>query len=59
MESPGNLPQTIIATYHPALNSLGKVARRLHPMLTNLEEHTGCPRKKVTDLIMASAKDLA
>ena len=21
--------------------------------------HTGCPRKKVTDLIMASAKDLA
>ena len=26
-------------TYHPALDSLGKVARRLHPMLTNSEEH--------------------
>ena len=29
----------LVATYHPALNSLGKVARRLHPMLTNSEEH--------------------
>ena len=29
----------IVATYHPAHNSLGKVARRLHPMLTNSEEH--------------------
>ena len=28
-----------MATYHPALNSLGKVATRLHPMLTNSEEH--------------------
>ena len=26
-------------SFHPALNSLGKVARRLHPMLTNSEEH--------------------
>ena len=29
----------LVATYHPALNGLGKVARRLHPMLTNSEEH--------------------
>ena len=29
----------LVATYHPALNSLGKVAKRLHPMLTNSEEH--------------------
>ena len=29
----------LVGTYHPALNSLGKVARRLHPMLTNSEEH--------------------
>ena len=29
----------LVATYHPALNSLGKVARKLHPMLTNSEEH--------------------
>ena len=29
----------LVATYHPALNSVGKVARRLHPMLTNSEEH--------------------
>ena len=29
----------LVATYHPALNSLGKMARRLHPMLTNSEEH--------------------
>ena len=29
----------LVVTYHPALNSLGKVARRLHPMLTNSEEH--------------------
>ena len=29
----------LVATYHPALDSLGKVARRLHPMLTNSEEH--------------------
>ena len=29
----------LVATYHPALNSFGKVARRLHPMLTNSEEH--------------------
>ena len=29
----------LVATYHPALNSLGKVPRRLHPMLTNSEEH--------------------
>ena len=29
----------LVATYHPALNSLGKVARRLHPMLTDSEEH--------------------
>ena len=29
----------LVATYHPALNSLGKVARRLHPMLTNSEDH--------------------
>ena len=30
---------TLVATYHPALNNLGKVARKLHPMLTNSEEH--------------------
>ena len=29
----------LVATYHLALNSLGMVARRLHPMLTNSEEH--------------------
>ena len=29
----------LVVTYHPALNSLGKVAGRLHPMLTNSEEH--------------------
>ena len=29
----------LVATDHPALNSLGKVARKLHPMLTNSEEH--------------------
>ena len=29
----------LVATYHPALNSLGKVAGRLHPMLTNSEKH--------------------
>ena len=29
----------LVATYHPALNNLGKVARKLHPMLTNSEEH--------------------
>ena len=29
----------LVATYHPVLNSLGKVVRRLHPMLTNSEEH--------------------
>ena len=29
----------LVATYHPALNVLGKVARKLHPMLTNSEEH--------------------
>ena len=29
----------LVATYHPALNGLGKVARKLHPMLTNSEEH--------------------
>ena len=30
----------LVATYHPTLNSLGKVARKLHPMLTNSEEHS-------------------
>ena len=29
----------LVVTYHPALNSLGKVVRKLHPMLTNSEEH--------------------
>ena len=29
----------LVATYHPALNNLGKVAKKLHPMLTNSEEH--------------------
>ena len=33
----GRVP--LVATYHPALNNLGKVAGRLHPMLTNSEEH--------------------
>ena len=30
---------SLVATYHPVLNSLGNVARRLHPMLKNSEEH--------------------
>ena len=25
----------LVATYHPAFNSFGKVVRRLHPVLTN------------------------
>ena len=29
----------LIATYHPALNDLWKVARKLHPMRTNSEGH--------------------
>ena len=29
----------LVATFHPVLNNLGKVARKLHPMLTNSEEH--------------------
>ena len=29
----------LVATHYPALNSLGKVARRLHSILTNSEEH--------------------
>ena len=29
----------LVATYHSALNSLGKVAKRLNPVLTALEEH--------------------
>ena len=34
----GRVP--LVATYHPALNSLGKVAGRLHPMLAKSEEHS-------------------
>ena len=29
----------LVATFYPALNSFGEDARRLHPMLKNLEEH--------------------
>ena len=31
----------LVVTYHPALNSIGKAARRLHSMLTSSEEHKG------------------
>ena len=29
----------LVVTYHSALNCLGKVAKRLHPMPTNSDEH--------------------
>ena len=33
----------LVATCHPALNSLGRASRRLHPMRTNSEEHMKLP----------------
>ena len=33
------LRRIYVATYHPALKNLGKVARNFHPMLTNSGEH--------------------
>ena len=36
----GGARNPLVLTYHPALNSMGRIVRDLHSMLSNSEEHT-------------------